>query len=179
MRVLAILSRLFRSLLSSKSSYLRQRILEGWVTRKPEKIKWRSLEHSGSLEVTEADLRALKQMRQSDGWRLLNGALEDLADQCSEQLMAAQKAEDIVLARKFFEGHTQTKNLLNALIEQGEIGDSEWVQQQLEKAHRMASLTLGTDPTPRALEMPATPGQRERLSRVKRAYHQGQGNDRP
>lgn len=170
MLMLRILTRLSVYLLSLSESSLRQKIMEAWPQRRPMKLRLSGeREQAPPVELSERAVMALRDLRNSSGWQLVWGRLELLSEECSEYYQEADRG-NFEYRKGYMDGHLRTKYLVVTLVSQGEIGDSEWLENQLEVLEApLRSILLGEDrPDSREQEQAA----KERLGRVMQAVEE-------
>lgn len=169
-----ILSRHFLSLMYSQESSLRQRILEDWVQQRlrPTLKVLLPGDEEQVLEITVSHQQAeqLKALQTTPAWLLYLQRLEEVTEQGHRWLLDAESPDEFRYRKGYLIGHLKTRQVLEVLISQSEIGDEQWAQAQLQKmGHqaREAILLTGSNRAgePTQLEEPVETS-RDRIRRM-------------
>jgi hypothetical protein len=133
--------------MSSHESYQRQRTLADWLERRRVltlRVPDPNPEQEQALEVTVSSEQA-KQLRNltiQPGWQLYSMRLAEVTEQSHQWLLDAETPEEWRYRNGYLQGHLKTRQLLEVLISQSEIGDEEWAQAQLREMTKQAARTL-------------------------------------
>ena len=85
------------------------------------------------LEINPERAAQFRQLEQTPGWQHYLMRLEEVTDQAHQWVLDAETESEFRFRRGFLAGHLKTRQILEVLISQSEIGDREWAQQQMEK----------------------------------------------
>ena len=93
-------------------------------------------------EMTSVAAAALKDLSGTAGWAVFQQHLQHQTEEVSDFLLASERHEDFLYRKGFLDGHQRTRDLLSTLITTGEVGDEEWLRNQMEAAGKLLGLRL-------------------------------------
>jgi hypothetical protein len=79
------------------------------------------------------EMEHLRDLQAHPGWKTLCRLSNKLTEDCQVRLVNADDVDQWREARGFLSGHLRTRQLLEVLVSQAQIGDEKWVQAQVNR----------------------------------------------